>query len=73
MAAMPMTPARTCPPHDAASRQDISTPFRILIEFEATEYSYSIRYSIPIRNFENIRFELISRFVPSLVVKDHQN
>ena len=24
---------------DAASRQDISTPFSILIEFEATEYS----------------------------------
>ena len=28
------------------SRQDISTPFSILIEFGATEYSYSIQYSI---------------------------
>ena len=30
------------PRDDAASRQDISTPFSILIEFEATECSYSI-------------------------------
>ena len=34
--------------------QDISTWFRILIEFEATEYSYSIR----IKNFEDIRFDI---------------
>ena len=27
---------------DAASRQNIPTPFSILVEFEATEYSYSI-------------------------------
>ena len=32
------------PRDDAASRQEISTPFSILIEFEATEYSYSIRF-----------------------------
>ena len=30
---------------DAASRQNISTPFSIRNEFEATEYSYFIRYS----------------------------
>ena len=41
---MPTTPARVC----AASRQDMSTPSSILIEFEDTEYSYSIRYSIQI-------------------------
>ena len=35
---------------DAASEQDISTPFSILIKFKATEYSYSIS----IRNFEDI-------------------
>ena len=36
---------------DAGSRQDISTRFRILIEFEATEYSirYSIRMQFQIR------------------------
>ena len=56
--AMPMTPARICPPDDAASRQDISTPSSILIEFETTEYSYSIRYSIRIRNVEDIRFDI---------------
>ena len=39
------------------SQQDISTPFSILIEFGATEYSYSIRYSIRIRNFDDIRFD----------------
>ena len=69
MAAMP--PARPCPPDDVTSRQDISTPFSILIEFEATEYSYSIRYSIRIQNFKNIRFDIRfewnSRFVPSLM------
>ena len=27
---------------DATSRQDISTPFSVLIEFETTEYSYLI-------------------------------
>ena len=32
--------SRTCPRHDAASRQDIITPFSILIEYEATEYLY---------------------------------
>ena len=48
---------------DAMSWQDISTPFDILIELEASEYSYSIC----VRNFENIRFELNSRFVPSLL------
>ena len=48
------TPARTCPRDNVASRQDTSTPISILIEFEATEYSYSIRYSIRIRNFEDI-------------------
>ena len=42
---------------DAVPQQGISTPFSILNEFEATEYSYSIRYSIRIRNFEDIRFE----------------
>ena len=56
---------------DAASRQDISTPFSILNEFEATEYSYSIRYSIRIRIFEDIRFEWNSRFVPSLTTTLH--
>ena len=40
--------------YDVAFQQDISTPFNILIEFEATEYSYSIR----IQNFEDIRFVL---------------
>ena len=55
------------PRDDAASRQDISTPFSSLIEFEATEYSCSIRYSIRIRNFMDILFELNSIFVPSLV------
>jgi len=56
--AMPMTPARTCPRDDAAARQDISTPSSILIEFETTEYTYSIRYSIRIRNVEAIRFDV---------------
>ena len=41
IAAMVMTPAQTCPSDDATSRQDISTPFSILIEFEPTEDSYS--------------------------------
>ena len=49
----------------------ISTPFSILIEFGATEYYYSIRYSIRIQNFDDIRFdirfELNSRFVLSLL------
>ena len=53
IATMQMLPARTCPRVDAASQQDISTSFIILIEFEATDYSYSIR----IRNFEDIRFK----------------
>ena len=34
------TPARPFPRDNVASRQDISTPSSILIEFEATEYSY---------------------------------
>ena len=42
------------PRDDAASRQDISTPFSVVIEFEATEYAYSIRYLIHIRNVEDI-------------------
>jgi len=41
IATMPMTPAQTCPRDDAASRQDISKSFSILIKFEATDYSYS--------------------------------
>ena len=47
-----------CPwPRDgAASRQDVSTPFSILIKFEATEYSYSIWYSI--WNLVDIWFDL---------------
>ena len=49
------TLARICPRDDAVSRQDVSTPFSILIEFEATKYSYSIRYWIRIRNSEDIR------------------
>ena len=52
------SPARTCSRDDAASRQDIPTPFSILIEFETTEYSYSNRYSIRIRNSEDIRFDI---------------
>ena len=37
------------PRGDAVSRQEISTALNILIEFEAIEYSYSIRYSICIK------------------------
>ena len=33
-------------------------PARHRIQFEATEYSYSIRYSIRIRNVEDIRFDI---------------
>ena len=58
------------PRDDAATRENIPTPFSILIEFEATAYSYSIRCSILIRNFKDIRFDIQferhSRFVPSL-------
>ena len=57
MATMPMTPTRTCPWDDAMSWQDTSTPFDILIKFEATEYSYLIQYSNRIRNFEDILFD----------------
>ena len=55
---MPTTPARPCAHGHGmtSSRLDISTPFNILIECDATEYS--IRYSIPIRNFEDILFDL---------------
>ena len=38
---------------DATSQQNISTPFSILTDFEATEYS--IRYSIGFQSFEDIR------------------
>ena len=59
--AMPITPGWTCahgPRDDAASWRDISTQFKSLIKFKATEYLYSIRYSICIWNFnfENIRY-----------------
>ena len=47
IAMMPTTRALTC----ATSRQDLSTPFGILIKFEATEYS------IRIQNFEAIKFD----------------
>ena len=50
MATMLVTLAQTCPWDDTTHRQDTSTPFSILIEFEATEYLYSIY----IRNFEDI-------------------
>ena len=53
------------PRDDTASRQDISTPFNIVIEFKATEHLYSIWHLICIRNFEDIRFKWNSRFVPS--------
>ena len=46
MAVMSIMP--TTPQDDATFRQDISTPFNILIEFEATEYW------IHIRNFMDI-------------------
>ena len=71
---MPTTLARLVPMavDDTASRQDIST-FSILIKFEATEYSYSI----PIRNFEDIQFDIRfqwnSRFVPPLLWYEHSN
>ena len=57
--------------HDAyaASRQDTSTWFRILIEFEATEYLYSILYFICIQNFEDIWFKWKSGFIPSLELR----
>ena len=55
MATMPITPARTYLRDDAMSQQDIFTSFSIIIEFEATEYLYSIQYfiqySIHILNF----------------------
>ena len=54
------------PSDDATFRQDFSTPFNILIESEATDYSYSIC----IRNFKvcrlDFQFERDSIFVPSL-------
>ena len=38
-----------------ASRQDISTPFRILIDFKASESSYSIRFIVKIsRIFDSL-------------------
>ena len=57
IATIPGTPART-PGHGRTPRpgQDISTPFSIQIEFEANEYL--IRYSIRIRNFEDIRYSI---------------
>jgi len=45
------------PRDDAASRQDISTPFSILIEFEATEYSYSIRFIFEISRIYDSIFD----------------
>ena len=42
---------------DVTARQDISTPFSIVIEFKVTGYSYSVRYSIHIRNLDDIRFK----------------
>ena len=56
MAMMPTTPADLCPWSwdDAESRQNILTPFSILIEFEGTEYLYSVR----IKNFDDIRFDI---------------
>ena len=42
------------PQYDAVSQLGISTPFKILIEFEASEYY--IQYSSRIPNFEDIRF-----------------
>ena len=45
------------PQNDVASQQDITTTSSILVEFEATEYSYSIRYSFRIRNVKDIRFD----------------
>ena len=50
----------SCPRDDAVSRQDVSTPFSSLVEFETTEYSYSIR----IPNFEDIRFDIQMKFRP---------
>ena len=56
------------PRDDAASQQDTSTPFSVLIEFEATEYSYSIRFVFEIlirfvfeisNRFDSIRFDSI--------------
>ena len=44
---------RPWPRDDAVSWQDILTPFNTLIEFEATENSYSIC----VRKFEDIRFK----------------
>ena len=42
------------PQDGAKSQQDILTAFNILIDFEATKYSYSIH----IQNVEDIRFDL---------------
>ena len=54
---------------DATTRQDVSTQFRILIEFETTEYSYSIRFVFEISRIFYSIFDLneIFRFVPSLL------
>ena len=66
MATMPTMLAQTWPWDDATVqvRQDISTAFYILIEFEATEYSYSIRFVLRISR----RFNLIinSSEIPDL-------
>jgi len=53
---IPTNPTRTWPPDGAASRQDISTPFSILITFWALiiRIRFGIRYSICIRNVEDV-------------------
>ena len=43
---------------DATTRQDVSTQFRILIEFETTEYSYSIRFVFEISRIFYSIFDL---------------
>ena len=48
------------------SGTDISTPFSILIEYEPTEYSYSIQYLIRIPNVEVIDSIFDSNETPDL-------
>ena len=62
---MKITPSRICP-----RPPDISKPFSIQIEIETKDYSYSIRYSIRIWNFEDILLESNAIFVPSLLHHD---
>ena len=58
--------------YNIISCNNISTTFSIRIEFEATEYSYSIRYSIRIRN--SIRYSIRMKFQihPILNVYTHR-